>query len=344
MRRPDGEHVPAIKIVRKPTDDFAGPNDPAATVVTTLYTNIKVINGSYATVTPMPTSVRRHDRQSRAQLCLPPLCLPPGADLGDELHELAGLPVRYARCVGSPPLPVSPPNVPPAPIFTLGRRVLDAEAASGDQRIDLTWRNPAVFEQIKIVRKVDSPPTSLTDGTLVFAGNATSYADTGLTNGTSYFYAIYTVYDGGKLSEPVLVDATAGFPDAPITYRAAPTGSYGGSGGDFNLGAVFHVTEDKVVLKLGRAYLGGSTSGNQIGVWDDETGQLLASAVVSPNAPVAVLSAPVALSAGHRYVIGVKEARHALERVADAHGPAEVPGDRRQRVQPQHQLQLPRAS
>ena len=89
----------------------------------------------------------------------------------------------------------------------------------------------------------------------------------------------------GQISDPALAIGTPNPPNAPFTYISLPTGNYAGSGGGYTLGGVFHVTQDKVVLKLGRQYKAGSTTGNQIGLWDDATGQLLASGTVGPLPP-----------------------------------------------------------
>ena len=86
-------------------------------------------------------------------------------------------------------------------------------------------------------------------------------------------------------------------PTGDVTYTAAPTGSYGGIGANYTLGAVFHVTTDKVLRKLGRVYKAGSTAGNQIGIWDATSGALLARPV-TPGAPTATLAEPAAPDGG----------------------------------------------
>ncbi len=66
-------------------------------------------------------------------------------------------------------------------------------ATAGDGQVSLTWTNPTSdFAGVKILRKTGSYPTSVTDGTMVYDSNGTSYTDTGLTNNTAYYYKAYS--------------------------------------------------------------------------------------------------------------------------------------------------------
>ncbi len=69
-------------------------------------------------------------------------------------------------------------------------------AVAGDTEISLAWVNPpdADFAATRILRKVGSFPANSSDGVVVYTGAGTSAIDTGLTNGTAYFYAAYA-YD-----------------------------------------------------------------------------------------------------------------------------------------------------
>jgi hypothetical protein len=71
-------------------------------------------------------------------------------------------------------------------------------ATRGDQSVTLSWTNPTDADCAGIVirRKTGGYPTSRTDGALVLdraelAGQPDSVQDTGLTNDTAYYYAIY---------------------------------------------------------------------------------------------------------------------------------------------------------
>jgi hypothetical protein len=70
-------------------------------------------------------------------------------------------------------------------------------ATPGDGQVSLTWFCPtdADCAGVQIVRKIGAYPTSRTDGTCVYSGTDTRTTDTGLTNGTTYYYRAFS-YDG----------------------------------------------------------------------------------------------------------------------------------------------------
>jgi|GEM_PF-3785517 len=75
----------------------------------------------------------------------------------------------------------------------------------GDQQIALNWSNPeSDFYKVLILRKAgsaitDAPtdgteysvPGTIGDSTIIYVNNGTSFTDTGLTNGTDYYYKIF---------------------------------------------------------------------------------------------------------------------------------------------------------
>ena len=66
-----------------------------------------------------------------------------------------------------------------------------ATPASG--QISLNWTNPTSdFSGTRILRKTGSSPANPNDGTVVYDNNGTSYIDTGLTNGTTYYYTAFS--------------------------------------------------------------------------------------------------------------------------------------------------------
>jgi len=98
-------------------------------------------------------------------------------------------------------------TTPPGPVTGLG-------ATAGDTQVQLAWTNPgdADLAGIRVLRKTGSYPTSPTDGTVVLddsvAPFATSVTDTGLTNGTTYYYAVYAYDEVPNYSTAATATAT----------------------------------------------------------------------------------------------------------------------------------------
>ena len=102
----------------------------------------------------------------------------------------------------------------------------------------------------------------------------------------------------------------------PAAARAArrptatqPAGDYGRTDTGYNLGTVFHVTQDKALLKLGRAYKAGSTRRRtRSASATATTGRSCRVDRRARGARPRTLATPLVLTAGKRYVIGIKEA------------------------------------
>lgn len=79
----------------------------------------------------------------------------------------------------------------------------------GNTTIQLSWTNPgADFSGVTIVRKVGSAPTGISDGTQVYSGTGNSLTQTGMSNGTTYYYAAFSRDAVGNLSSGSFGSAT----------------------------------------------------------------------------------------------------------------------------------------
>ena len=67
-------------------------------------------------------------------------------------------------------------------------------ATPGDGQVGLAWSNPgdADFAGVKILRRTGSYPAHPSDGAVVYNGAGTAATDTGLVNGTEYFYKAFS--------------------------------------------------------------------------------------------------------------------------------------------------------
>ena len=92
---------------------------------------------------------------------------------------------------------------------TLPEQVSKFAAAAGDKQVVLSWVNPTTdWSGTKIVRKTGSYPQSASDGVTVYDGTAATYTDTGLTNGTVYWYRPFA-YNAAKEVQTINLSATA---------------------------------------------------------------------------------------------------------------------------------------
>lgn len=84
-------------------------------------------------------------------------------------------------------------------------------AQPGNLKAVLLWKAPdpdedSSFVGVRIVRKVGSAPTGLSDGTVVYEGTAFTYTDTGLTAGTTYYYRAFA-YNAKKKYQTAMCTA-----------------------------------------------------------------------------------------------------------------------------------------
>ncbi len=104
-------------------------------------------------------------------------------------------------------------------------------ATPGDSKVTLNWTNPtdADFVGVKMLRKTTSYPTDSNDGTPVYTGSGTSKIDLTVTNGVTYYYAVFAYDDVPNYSSGAIANATpAGTadttPPGPVTNLTATPG------------------------------------------------------------------------------------------------------------------------
>jgi fibronectin type 3 domain-containing protein len=132
----------------------------------------------------------------------------------------AGTGARSNEVSATPPAPPPPPDPPSAPALS---------ASAGDASALLSWTAPADDGGATIsgyeVYRGTSPGSATLHATV---GNVLTFTDTGLTNGTSYWYrvAAVNVAGTGDLSNEVSVtpSAAATAPSAPIGLTAKVQG------------------------------------------------------------------------------------------------------------------------
>lgn len=101
----------------------------------------------------------------------------------------------------------------------------------GDTQVGLTWTKGAGATNTIIRRSSTGYPATPTSDTSVYSGTGASETDTGLVNGTTYYYAAWGYISSGGLTEHSLLRTTwTATPEAPalatvVTYAATSVGA-----------------------------------------------------------------------------------------------------------------------
>src|SRR4030095_7862330 len=104
---------------------------------------------------------------------------------------------------GAPATPVGPPGAP-----------AEVDAIPGNGRVSVRWRPVATPERYRVMRST----TPRGPDTAVAHPMETEFIDTGVSNGTTYFYVVRATNEGGKGPYSSEVQAT------PVAPPAVPTG------------------------------------------------------------------------------------------------------------------------
>jgi len=107
--------------------------------------------------------------------------------------------------------PTVPANAPPIPT--------GFEATAGNAQVSLTWSASAGASSYHVKRST----TSASGYTQVGAPTTTSFADSGLTNGTTYYYVVSALNAAGESSNSSQVSATPVNAAADVTITIDPT-------------------------------------------------------------------------------------------------------------------------
>lgn len=98
-------------------------------------------------------------------------------------------------------------------------------ATAGNTVNNLSWTNPpeSDFAYVLIRARTDGHPTAPTDGRFVYQGAATGFTDSGLVNGTTYYYTNFAYDASGNRSSGAFAQATpSGALPLPIVLPPAP--------------------------------------------------------------------------------------------------------------------------
>jgi len=102
--------------------------------------------------------------------------------------------------------------------------VSNLKISIGDTKLTLTWDNPldSDFNKVRILRSTDFYPINPDQGGVVYEGDDTFFADTGLTNGIRYYYTVFAYNLVGDHSSSGAI--VSGIPMAgPVIPSASPS-------------------------------------------------------------------------------------------------------------------------
>ena len=102
------------------------------------------------------------------------------------------------------------------------KQVTDLKVTGSGANPVLTWKNPTddpTYHETVVVQKVDSAPTSLSDGTEIYRGTGETVSANGLEQLVNYYFGVFTVNAEGGTRGPVVSDVYRyDFPAEPTEY------------------------------------------------------------------------------------------------------------------------------
>ena len=195
--------------------------------------------------------------------------------------------------------------VPPAPPTRL-------IVTAGNAQVALNWSASSGASSYNIYRSTSSGgegSTPYQTGVTI-----TSFTDTNLTNGTTYYYEVTAVNAGGESARSSEVSATpAASTSTALTTAVTSFGPLRNNSNETD-GAVIQVgSANLTVTALGRIMVSGNSQTHLVELVDASTNQVLGSVSLAMSGGVAgqfkyaSLSSPVTLLAGHKYYLVSKE-------------------------------------
>ena len=138
------------------------------------------------------------------------------------------------------------------------KQVTDLKVTGSGANPVLTWKNPTddpTYHETVVIQKVDSAPTSISDGTEIYRGTGETTTANGLEQLVNYYFGVFTINTEGGTRGPVVSDVYSyDFPSEPTEFQEIQT---------FSESNTFTIPEDGwfLIVALGKSGNGGNGYG-----------------------------------------------------------------------------------